>query len=33
MLYLDRVPRSDVTETAEGALQAKEDGHRSSRLT
>ncbi|HDS1789252.1 transposase [Pseudomonas putida] len=29
----DRVPGSGVTEPAEGALQAKEDGHRGSWLT
>ena len=30
---LDRVPGSGVTEPAEGALRAKEDGHRGSWLT
>ena len=29
----DRVPGSGVTEPAEGALRAKEDGHRGSWLT
>ena len=30
---IDRVPGSGVTEPAEGALRAKEDGHRGSWLT
>lgn len=30
---LDRIPGSGVTEPAEGALRAKEDGHRGSWLT
>ncbi|MDY7071029.1 hypothetical protein PshuTeo2_10710 [Pseudomonas hunanensis] len=32
-LHWDRVPGSGVTEPAEGALRAKEDGHRGSWLT
>lgn len=32
-LELDRVPGSGVAEPAEGALRAKEDGHRGSWLT
>jgi len=31
--FLDRVPGSGVTEPTEGALRAKEDGHRGSWLT